>query len=206
VSRPAIKRIVFTWRGLPGWTYLILDFPVGIRAVGIEVSEQVARKECVSIFDAKRGAESRQPRTELTPMCFGACRRKLPKWRVPASNLGPPPLEITFQECARNFRIFKCSAIRTMEIMRVRKRMEARVYNRLAKQARRHEGSMRTDHPSGRRQETSERTAHSSQTVNNVKIRRYACIAVDNLFTIPCYVDHVDRKEAGWISGRDHSP
>jgi hypothetical protein len=90
VSRPAIKRIVFTWRGLPGWTYLILDFPVGIRAVGIEVSDQVARKECVSIFDAKRGAESRQPRTELTPMCFGACRRKLPKWRVPASNLGPP--------------------------------------------------------------------------------------------------------------------
>jgi hypothetical protein len=43
--RPAMKRIVWqqTWRGLQGWTYLILDFPVGIRAVGIEVSDQVAR-------------------------------------------------------------------------------------------------------------------------------------------------------------------
>ena len=29
-----------TWRGLQGWTYLILDFPVGIRAMGIEVSDQ----------------------------------------------------------------------------------------------------------------------------------------------------------------------
>jgi hypothetical protein len=157
VSRPAIKRIVFTWRGLPGWAYLILDFPVGIRAVGIEVSDQVARKECVSIFDAKRGAESRQPRTELTPMCFGACRRKLPKWRVPASNLGPPAGS-HFPRVCKEFSNFQMFSIRTMEIMRVRKRMEARVYNRLAKQARGHEGSMRTDHPSGPRQETSERT------------------------------------------------
>ena len=59
-----MKRIVWqpTWRGLQGWTYLILDFPVGIRAVGIEVSDQVARKECVSIFDAKQGADFRPPR------------------------------------------------------------------------------------------------------------------------------------------------
>ena len=28
-----------TWRGLQGWTYLTLDFPVGIRAMGIEVSD-----------------------------------------------------------------------------------------------------------------------------------------------------------------------
>jgi hypothetical protein len=112
------------------------------------------------------------------------------------------PLEITFQECARNFRIFKCSAIRTMEIMRVRKRMEARVYNRLAKQARRHEGSMRTDHPSGRRQETSERTAHSSQTVHNVKIRGYACIAVDNLFTILSFARIVSAFEMNSIQRR----
>jgi hypothetical protein len=59
-----MKRIVWqqTWRGLQGWTYLILDFPNGIRAVGIEVSDQVARKECVSIFDAKQEADFRPPR------------------------------------------------------------------------------------------------------------------------------------------------
>jgi len=64
-----------TWRGLPGWTCLILDFPVGIRAVGIEVLDQVARNECASMFDAKQGAESPHPRTKLTPTRVGTCRR-----------------------------------------------------------------------------------------------------------------------------------
>ena len=35
--RPAMKRIVWqqTWRGLQGWTYLILDFPVGVGPRGL---------------------------------------------------------------------------------------------------------------------------------------------------------------------------
>ena len=89
--RPAMKRIVWqqTWRGLHGWTYLTLDFPVGVGAAGIEVSDQVARKVCASIFDAKQRAESLHPRTKLTPTCVGTCHHNGQSVEPPMRNLGP---------------------------------------------------------------------------------------------------------------------
>ena len=77
------------WRGLQGWTYLILDFPVGLGAAGIEVSDQVARKVCASIFDAKQRAESLHPRTKLTPTCVGTCHHNGQSVEPPMRNLGP---------------------------------------------------------------------------------------------------------------------
>jgi hypothetical protein len=44
--------------------------------------------------------------------------------------------------------------------------------------------------------------SHSSQTVNNVKIRRYACIAVDNLFTILSFARIVSAFEMNSIQRR----
>jgi hypothetical protein len=67
-----------------------LRFPCWLRAMGIEVSYQVARKECASIFDAKQGADSRHPGTELTPTRVGTCRRNSLSDESPLKNLRSP--------------------------------------------------------------------------------------------------------------------
>jgi hypothetical protein len=58
--------------------------------MGIEVSDQVARMECASIFDAKQAAESLHARTELTPTCVGTCRRNSRSGEPLPRNLWPP--------------------------------------------------------------------------------------------------------------------
>src|SRR5271165_6016 len=70
----------------------------------IGASDQVARLGLFSIFDAKQGAASRLPGTKLTPTYVGTCRRNSWSGESLRRKIGHK-LEITCQECARNFQM-----------------------------------------------------------------------------------------------------